>query len=76
MSDAARKSVDAMTHAAMQAAEQTYVFEQTEVRKTGRTAESKLRSGKIETVVEITPVDTMAGSWKKWVREDILFEVK
>jgi hypothetical protein len=55
--------------------EQTYVFENIEVRKTGRTAKNKLRSGKIDELVEITPVDTSVGGWKKWVREDILFEV-
>lgn len=52
--------------------EQTYVHEQTEVRLTGRTAKNTLRSGKVEVIHEITPVDSMVGSWKKWVRLDQL----
>jgi hypothetical protein len=56
--------------------EQTYVFEGVEVRKTGRRAQNKLKSGKIDEIVEVTPVDNMVGSWKKWTREDMLFEVQ
>lgn len=55
--------------------EQTYVYENTEVRKTGRVAEKKLKSGSVDKLVEITPIDSMVGSWKKWVREAELFEV-
>lgn len=62
--------------AAMVVAEQTYVFENVEVRKTGRKAKNKLRSGKIDELVEITPTEQSVGSWKKWVREDVLFEVQ
>lgn len=58
------------------AAEQTYVFDNVEVRKTGRKATNTLRSGKVEEVVEITPVDSTTGGWKKWIREDILFKVE
>ncbi len=54
---------------------ETYVFEQTEVRLTGRTAENKLRSGKVDVVHEITPVETIIGTWKKWIRLDQLFKV-
>lgn len=54
----------------------TYVHENVEVRKTGRTAQNTLRSGKIDEVVEITPVDSTVGSWKKWVRPDQLFVVQ
>jgi hypothetical protein len=56
--------------------EQTYVFDNIEVRKTGRKAHNKLRSGKIDELVEITPVDSTVGSWKKWAREEVLFEVE
>jgi hypothetical protein len=56
--------------------EKTFVYEQTEVRLTGRKATNQLRSGKVDEVVEITPVDSMQGQWKKWVRQDNLFEVK
>ena len=53
----------------------TYVFEQSEVRKTGRQASRALKSGKTEVVYEITPTDSMVGSWKKWVRDDLLMKV-
>lgn len=52
-----------------------YVFEQSEVRVTGRTAENTLRSGKVDVMHEITPVDSSLGAWKKWVRLDTLFKV-
>lgn len=45
----------------------TYVFENTEVVKTGRKAQRKLTSGKIDELVEVTPTDRMNGTWKKWV---------
>lgn len=48
---------------------QTYVFDNVEVRKTGRVARKQLKSGKIDEMFEITPVDTVVGSWKKWPRE-------
>ncbi len=54
---------------------QTYVYENVEVKKTGRTAQKKLKSGSIDQLVEIAPIDTVIGSWKKWVREAELFEV-
>lgn len=54
----------------------TYVYENIEVRKTGRKAERKLKSGKVDVVIEITPMDQTIGSWKKWVVEDALFEVQ
>lgn len=56
--------------------QQTYVFENTEVKKTGRKAKNTLRSGKVDELVEVTPVDAMAGSWKKWVKPDLLFIVQ
>lgn len=55
--------------------EKTYVYDNVEVKKTGRTAEKALRSGKVDYLVEITPVDSLDGSWKKWVRDTELFEV-
>lgn len=55
---------------------ETYVFENVEVRKTGRRAQRKLRSGKVDEVIEITPMESIVGTWKKWVVEDTLFEVK
>lgn len=53
----------------------TYVFENAEVRLTGRKAQNKLRSGKADILEEITPIDPMVGTWKKWVRLTQLFEV-
>lgn len=53
-----------------------YVYDNVEVIKTGRSAKKPLRSGKIDELFEITPVETMDGTWKKWVREIELFEVQ
>lgn len=53
----------------------TYVFENVEVEKTGRTAQRKLKSGKTDELVEVTPADQNTGTWKKWAREADLFEV-
>lgn len=55
--------------------EQTYVYDNVEVRRTGRVATNTLRSGKVDEVVEVTPVDSTVGTWRKWVREDVLFKV-
>lgn len=57
--------------------EQTnYVYENTEVKLTGRKASKTLRSNKVDELFEITPVDTLIGTWKKWVRMAELFEVQ
>lgn len=53
----------------------TYVFDNQEVKLTGRIAERKLKTAVAE-LVEITPVDPDLGSWKKWVDRKGLFEVK
>lgn len=55
---------------------ETFVYENIEVRKTGRRAERPLKSGKVDVVIEITPMDQVAGTWKKWVNEDALFRVQ
>lgn len=55
--------------------ETTYVYENTEVKKTGRVAKKELKSGSVDQLVEITPSDPIVGGWKKWVREAELFEV-
>ena len=59
---------------------QTFVFEGTEVKKTGRVAIKTLvsrvdKSVKEYALVEITPVDQVF-DWKKWVRDDDLYTVK
>jgi hypothetical protein len=56
--------------------EVTYVYDNVEVRKTGRTATNTLPSKRVDIVHEVTPVDTIVGTWKKWVRDDVLFVVK
>lgn len=53
----------------------TFVYENNEVIKTGRSATKTLKSGKVDTLVEITPKDNSIGIWKKWVRVDDLFVV-
>jgi hypothetical protein len=55
--------------------QQTYVFENTEVKLTSRTAIKKLPSGKDDILYEITPVDMSYGTWKKWVRTDQLYKI-
>ena len=57
----------------------TYVFEGTEVRKTGREATRIVKTlpgqaGRVMILVEITPVEEF--DWKKWVSPDQLYEVK
>ena len=54
--------------------EQTFLFEDVEVQLTGRTATRKLRSGKVDERVEITPVE-ITPVWKKWVRKTDLYEI-
>ena len=53
----------------------TYVFENTEITLTGRTASKPLRSGKLETLYEITPRYDNVGAWRKWARMEDMFEV-
>jgi len=54
----------------------TYLFDSIEIVKTGRRAERKLRSGKIDSKIEITPADTNTnGSWTKWVKESELYGI-
>lgn len=61
----------------------TFVFQNTEVKMTGRTANKELKPTRrsktsepnVATLYEITPVDSMNGSWKKWCRMEELFEI-
>jgi hypothetical protein len=56
----------------------TFVFEGTEVRKTGREATREVGTGARSRkllLVEITPVDT-SFDWKKWVDPSMLFIVQ
>lgn len=63
--------------------DKTFIYNDTEVKFTGRTAEKELaatgrRNSKTKTVTlhEITPTDSENGSWKKWVRITDLYEIK
>lgn len=58
--------------------EKTFVYDGTEVRKTGRTAVRKIsqapgKQPRELLIVEITPVSEF--DWKKWVSPDQLYEV-
>jgi hypothetical protein len=54
----------------------TYIFENVEVKLTGREASRALPSGKLDILVEITPVLATIGTWKKWVRMQQMFFVE
>lgn len=60
----------------------TYVYKDIEVQLTGRTADKELKATRRNqnptpvTLYEITPVDSMNGTWKKWVRMAELFQIK
>lgn len=56
--------------------DKSFVYENTEVKKTGRQAKRALASNKEETLVEITPVHDRDGSWYKWVPLRVLFVVE
>lgn len=55
--------------------DKSYVYENAEVIKTGRTASKELRSGKVDVLYEITPKHSTTGQWRKWVKNSDLFEV-
>ena len=54
----------------------TYLFNDVEVVYTGRTAKRTLKNNKIDQRFEITPANSEEGSWKKWVRQSDLYEIK
>ena len=53
---------------------ETYVYNELEVKKTGRTAEKPAGARNI-VVFEITPVNEDDGNWKKWVMQAALFTI-
>jgi len=55
---------------------QTYLHEDVEVIKTGRTAQRTLRHNRVDERVEITPKERSQGVWKKWVRETDLYKIE
>lgn len=54
----------------------TYIFEETEVKLTGRKAARPTASGKQVELVEITPVNEYDGTWKKWTSMNVLYKVQ
>jgi len=61
--------------------DKTYVYNETEVKMTGRTAKKELEArgrrttAKVYTLYEVTPADNENGSWKNWVKITDLFEI-
>lgn len=53
----------------------TFVFGETEVKKTGRTASKPLTGGKQLVYEEITPVNSYDGEWKKFVNPTMLMTI-
>lgn len=56
--------------------EQTFVYTDVEVRKTGRIATKPLPGGKLLRLVEITPLNSNDGDWKKFVAETALLKIE
>lgn len=54
---------------------ETFVYDDVEVRKTGREAHKPVVGGKQITLCEITPNDPDTGTWKKWVNPSALFTI-
>lgn len=61
--------------------DKTYVYNETEVKLTGRTAKKTLEAKgrrsepKVFMLYEITPADKENGSWKNWVKMTDLYEI-
>jgi len=53
----------------------TYVYNNTEVVLTGRTASKKLLKT-VDVLYEVKPIDGEQGSWKKWIRFTELYEIE
>jgi len=58
----------------------TYIFQNVEVVLTNRTATRKIQSTRtkqdtIDILYEITPLDPMNGTWKKWCRLEELYQI-
>jgi hypothetical protein len=60
---------------ASQGDEVFFVYQDTEVKLTGRRATRPAPGNKIQELVEITPNDQDDGTWKKWVSRPSLFEI-
>lgn len=59
--------------------DKTYLFNNVEVKLTGRctaTTRIKQRQEVKVTIYEVQPVDEFNGSWKKWAKADELLEIQ
>lgn len=54
----------------------TYVYDNCEVRLTGRTAARPLSSGKVDMLYEITPYHASTGQWKKWIQKEHMYQIQ
>lgn len=54
----------------------TYLLDNIEVIKTGRTAKRTLKNNKVDERFEVQPSDKMVGIWTKWVRESDLYKIE
>ncbi len=54
----------------------TWLFNDVEIIKTGRTAKRTLKNDKIDERIEIQPANADEGTWKKWVRQSDLYEIE
>lgn len=57
--------------------ERTYLFNDVEVRPTGRTAvkRSAKNNNIIDQLIEVQPIDTMGPTWTRWARKSELFTI-
>ncbi len=53
-----------------------YVYNDIEVKLTGRKASKPGVGGKVSVLHEITPADENNGDWKKWVPMQVLFQIE
>jgi hypothetical protein len=56
--------------------EDTYIYDELEVKLTGRKAVKKTASGKSVELVEVTPVNEHDGTFRKWTSMNTLFKVQ
>lgn len=54
---------------------ETFVLGDIEVKKTGRSATKPLPGGKTMILVEVTPVNSYDGEWKKFVNPNALLTI-
>ena len=55
---------------------ETYVYQDGEVKLTGRVARRPGPGSKVQELVEITPANPDDGSWKRWIPMSTLYKVQ